>query len=218
MSEIETKNELNDINEKLKFATEPRPKELLFVPRYMKVPVLQSFCASPMKFKKFFTDTEIIFGNREGLLSFSESGKIEIIFKARTSQNIFSVKFSKPPCRLFLSLFSIENAEKITMPLHEFIKEYFALKITIKEQEVRRQGHLFAVPILELENLDLWATLSKTENIYNHVIEDAAILRLTSEIYVVESEKEIKIDSQEHGTIVLPSGQWLLYHPLPGGD
>jgi hypothetical protein len=92
----------------------------------------------------------------------------------------------------------------------------------ISLEQVATQGHLLVYRIIKDEQFTfpyyLYVT-RKNMQFFNHTINETIdIIPLGSERRIINITKEIKIISEDHQTITLPEGLYLLFHPQPQKD
>jgi len=102
------------------------------------------------------------------------------------------------------------------LPKHSLV---FTQVAKISLNEVATQGHLKVFSISKDEQFTFPSYLyvtRKNMQFFNHTINETIdIIPLGSERRIINISKETKITSEDHETITLQSGQYLLYHPRP---
>jgi len=227
VNEEESKQIIDIIYQKLEFAINPKFHELKVFPyKFMVVPSLQRFGMATYKFKKIETKYSIAYFDGESLIIYNND-TIELYIKSRSSRKIYHKIFyeeNEVPYVLIprLSDLTTEKAEFMGFENNEDLaRELFSLKLTLDSANVYHQGHLYALRIYSVSNIDLWLRKNeykmtdKSDEIYGHKLKDNFAYAITDEIYYLDTGTETIVEHLEHGTHVLPQGKWLLYHPRP---
>ena len=232
-TQIQTQDEnlkkqiISEILEKLKFARDPEIKDLVVLPtKFMTIPTLQRFAMAPSKFKKIRFNTGLAYTDGEGIIVYS-SDFIKLYIKPRYSTRIYAIKYEDEyglpeGIRPKFYLLTEDGSQYIDVNYsEELVKYIFGLEIELEHTTVFNQGHLYAFDLWHKRNIELWLmkdtdnTLVFVDEIFGHKLVNAEANMLTSEIYYVKSENDVIIQHNEHGELVLPKGEYLLYHPRP---
>ena len=221
------KQVIDEILKKLKFAIEPEIKELVVLPeRFMIIPTLQRFSTALYKFKKFKFNNGIAYFDGEGVIVYTNH-YIKLYVKPRYSRKIYSIKYEydydlPEELRPRYYLLTDEGAQFVSVNYsEELVKYLFGLEIDLENAEFFQQGHLYIFKLWYRRNTEYWF-IKEEENkpievsdIYGHKLVDAVANVLTNEIYYIRSEKEFTINHEEHGSLTLNRGEYLLFHPRP---
>ena len=211
---------VNEVLDKLKFAITPEVHELKVLPsHFMTIPGLQRFASARYKFEKYEGKDFIMFVDKEFAVRYFNDS-VEIFLVSRTSGKIYHKRFYynyELPKALIPTYKDLTTEGAKFTPweyTEDIIKKFFALNIELDNQNVYRQGHLYALKIIYIENLETWVRTDDIFEIGNHKWEGVPARSLTNDIYYINTESDLSVESQDHGVALLPRGEWILYHPF----
>ena len=210
---------VNEVLEKMKHMMELKIYELKILPwRFMTIPGLQRFSMAMYKFRKYIGKDYIIFADKEMAIKYN-SDSVEVFIRARRTNKIYHKVFYNdyeiPPALIprYSDLVDSGDASIDAVTPEEVVKKIFGINISLAPWEVYRQGHLYAIRVNWVDNIEKWFTESLVYKIFNHELKEYYANALTNEIYFLHYSEWLTIESQHHGVGLLPFGQWILYHP-----
>ena len=230
LAQEEAKEIVDLVLKKLDFAVNPKLIDLRIFPiKFMHVPSLQRFAMAPYKFKRIEYESFIIYTDGEIIIRFNRDS-IEIFIKTRYSRKIYHYLFrnsEEVPFVLRPRFGDLVDSHSCYGDVSDetLIKDFIALQLELDKDNVLRQGHLYAVKVLQISNhlqwlmreRDYWERSSHSifNEIYGHRLVDVYAYAFTDEIYYLETDREVVVEHSEHGVHLLPKGTWILYHPRP---
>ena len=211
---------VNEVLVSLDFAVNPQIDELRVLPwKFMTIPGLQRFIYNRDKFEKYIGDGFVMFRDSEFLIRYFDEA-VELIIASRSSRKLYRryiYRSYELPAVLTPRYKDLTEKNSTFIPLYyteDIAREFFALQIELDNKNVLYQGHLYAIPILRIKNVETWINKDHIIKIANHYLRSKHASRLTNEIYYLHSEEDVVIESDDHGVALLPRGEWVLYHPF----
>ena len=213
---------IEQIKQKLEFATFPKVHDLEVLPaQFMKIPGLQQFRDAKYSFNKYKGKHKgrnfIMYVGKDIIIRYFDKS-IELIIFSHSSRKFYRRVFhnyDEVPEVLIPSFRDLTAKAESVSPEYpdDIVRWFFGLYIDLDPGNVLRQGHLYAIKIKNIENVEIWS-IEDVYKIGNHAWEEVSAKKITEDIYYINTDSDLSIGSKDHGVALLPRGEWILYHPF----
>jgi len=201
--------------------------DLYMVPPHLFIPPLQQFMDAPYKFSTAFIkgySRGMVFGGEEALFYLPENlsyNEPKMFWVTRKSKNLYSAPV---PTEIFPKSLSyyIKSVPLTYENLQDAVDDHFGVFVYVEGGELYKQGHLELLKVTlnnhSLENLYRFHAFEQTDTVFNHKFSKQVYRIRGSNLYFLETVKEVVVKSSDHEDLVIPKGHYFIYHPEPDAD